>query len=126
MSAKILVVDDSPTALRLTRDALAEKGFEALTAVDGDDALEVANREHPALVVLDIVLPKKNGFQVCRKLKTDPATSAMKVILLSSKKEENDRQWGLRQGADGYVTKPYDLDELVADIDRILGEAAPN
>ena len=123
MSTKILVVDDSPTALRLTRDALAEKGFEALTAVDGDDALEVANREHPDLVVLDIVLPKKNGFQVCRKLKTDPATSAMKVILLSSKKEEHDRQWGLRQGADSYVTKPYDLDELVADIERFLGEA---
>ena len=123
MSAKILVVDDSPTALRLTRDALAEKGYDALTAVDGDDALEVAYREHPDLVVLDIVLPKKNGFQVCRKLKTDPATSAMKVILLSSKKEEHDRQWGLRQGADSYVTKPYDLDELVADIERILGAA---
>ena len=77
---KILVVDDSPTALRLTRDALAESGFDAVTARDGEEALEVAAKEHPSLVVLDIVLPKKNGFQVCRQLKTDPATQHVQVI----------------------------------------------
>ncbi len=113
---KILVVDDSPTALRLTRDALAESGFDAVTARDGEEALEVAAKEHPSLVVLDIVLPKKNGFQVCRQLKTDPATSDMKVILLSSKNQETDRFWGMKQGADGYITKPYDLDQLVSSI----------
>lgn len=121
---KILVVDDSPTALRLTRDALAENGFDAVTATDGEEALEVAAREQPSLVVLDIVLPKKNGFQVCRQLKTDPATSDMKVILLSSKNQETDRFWGLKQGADGYITKPYDLDQLVNSIKDTLQLAA--
>lgn len=121
---KILVVDDSPTALRLTRDALAENGFDAVTATDGEEALEVAAREQPSLVVLDIVLPKKNGFQVCRQLKTDPATSDMKVILLSSKNQETDRFWGLKQGADGYITKPYDLDQLVSSIKDTLQLAA--
>lgn len=124
LAPKILVVDDSPTALRMTRDALAEKGFEAVTATDGEEALAVAEHEHPALVVLDIVLPKLNGFQVCRKLKTSQSTRDMKVILLSSKREETDRQWGLRQGADAYITKPYDLDALVSSIEQMLGEVA--
>jgi twitching motility two-component system response regulator PilH len=117
---KILIVDDSPTALRMTREALIEKGFETAVAVDGEAALEVAMSEQPALVLLDIVLPKKNGFQVCRKLKTDAGTRDMKVILLSSKKEDTDREWGLRQGADAYLTKPYELDELVSHIEQIL------
>lgn len=117
---KILIVDDSPTALRMTREALIEKGFETAVAVDGEAALEAAMREQPALVLLDIVLPKKNGFQVCRKLKTDVGTRDMKVILLSSKKEDTDREWGLRQGADAYLTKPYELDELVSHIEQIL------
>lgn len=111
---KILVVDDSPTALRLTRNALAGKGFEILTAVDGEEALVVATKELPNLVLLDVILPKKNGFQVCRQLKTAAETREIKVVLVTSRAQDSDRFWGLRQGADGYLTKPFREEDLLA------------
>jgi twitching motility two-component system response regulator PilH len=116
----ILVVDDSPTDLRLIALALRRRGYRILTAADGEEALEKAVREQPRLVVLDVVLPRKNGFQVCRELKMTPATSSIRVLLLSSKNQESDRFWGLKQGADAYVTKPFDDEELLADVAMLL------
>lgn len=120
MPATVLVVDDSPTAQRLIRSAVEAGGYRVLTASDGDEAIDVAQREQPDLVVLDIILPKKNGFQVCRHLKGLPETSGIKVVLLSSKTHEMDILWGKRQGADGYLTKPFESDQLLDCIEAAL------
>ena len=116
----VLVVDDSPTAQRIIRLAVEAGGYRVLSASDGDEAIAVAMREIPDLIVLDIILPKKNGFQVCRHLKAFPETCGIKVVLLSSKNHEMDILWGKRQGADGYLTKPFDAGQLVSCIDAVL------
>ncbi|MEM8962935.1 MAG: response regulator [Acidobacteriota bacterium] len=117
---KILVVDDSPTELSLILAALDGKGFQLSTAVDGEDALEKARTESPDLILLDVILPKKNGFQVCRALKTAPDTQDVKIVMVTSKTQDSDRFWGLKQGADEYLTKPLDSDEL----DSVLAKLA--
>jgi len=91
-----------------------------LTAVDGEEAIEKAMRDKPRLVVLDIILPKKNGFQVCRQLKTTPETQDMKIVLLSSKSQDSDRFWGLKQGADAYLTKPFEDQQLLSAVAAAL------
>ena len=120
MPTTILIVDDSPTTQRIIRLAVEAGGYRVLTASDGDEAIDVAGRERPDLVVLDIILPKRNGFQVCRHLKAFPETCGIKVVLLSSKSHEMDILWGKRQGADGYLTKPFKSDQLLACIDAAL------
>ncbi|QTA86798.1 response regulator [Desulfonema magnum] len=117
---KILIVEDSPTNLRLIKDLLKTKGYKVVTAIDGEEALEKAVSEHPRLMVLDIILPKKNGFQVCRQLKTSPDTQDIKIIMLTSKTQDSDRFWGLKQGADEYMTKPFDNNELLANVAKFL------
>lgn len=116
----ILIVDDSPTELRLVTNSLQGKGFRILTATDGEKALEIASREQPDLIVLDVVLPKKNGFQVCRQLKTSEETKEIKVLMLTSKNQETDRFWGMKQGADGYMTKPFAETELMAKVNALV------
>ena len=116
----ILVVDDSPTELRYITSKLQEKGYNVITAIDGEEALEKAISENPPLMVLDIILPKKNGFQVCRQIKTSPSTKDIKIIMLSSKSQESDRFWGLQQGADEYMTKPVDDNELLGVIAKLV------
>jgi len=117
----ILVVDDSPTDLSLLLAALRPKGFRLLSAADGDEALVTARREHPDLVLLDVILPRRNGFQVCRQLKTEAETRDIKVILVTSKTQPSDRFWGLKQGADDYLTKPFTFEELLGAVERHLG-----
>jgi len=116
----ILVVDDSPTDLKLMTSPLEGKGYRVLTAVDGEEALQKASQESPHLIVLDVVLPKKNGFQVCRQLKTSPETKDIKILMLTSKTQDSDRFWGLKQGADEYMTKPFDDEEYVSIITKLL------
>jgi twitching motility two-component system response regulator PilH len=116
----ILVVDDSPTEQKMVAAALMSKGYRVITAADGDEAIEKASKEMPRLIVLDIVMPKKNGFQVCRQLKTTAATQNIKILLLSSKNQDSDRFWGMKQGADGYLTKPYVDADLVANIAKLI------
>jgi twitching motility two-component system response regulator PilH len=120
VGTKILVVEDSPTYLRQIAYLLQEKGFDIITAVDGEDALEKTLRENPDLIVLDVILPKKNGFQVCRQLKTSPETQNIKVLMLTSKSQDSDRFWGIKQGADDYMTKPFDDIELVGNVTKLL------
>lgn len=117
---KILVVDDSPTDLRVVSGALQRQGYAVATATDGDEALEKVNHDIPDLIVLDVVMPKKNGFQVCRQLKTTPATKDIKILLLTSKSQESDRYWGIKQGADGYMTKPFAEEELLTQVAELL------
>jgi twitching motility two-component system response regulator PilH len=120
MPTTILVVDDSPTEQRLVVNALAQKGYRVITAADGDEAIEKAAKELPRLVVLDVVMPKKNGFQVCRQLKTTAATQNIKVLLLTSKNQDSDKFWGLKQGADAYLTKPFDDGDLFANVLKLV------
>lgn len=118
----LLVVDDSPTGRRIVSEALRVHGYDVITAEDGEQALDLAFRRKPNLIVLDIVLPKQNGFQVCRRLKAEPHTRQVKVVLLSSKILATDKQWGMKQGADNYVTKPFEIPELLTVIDQLLAE----
>jgi twitching motility two-component system response regulator PilH len=120
MNNTILVADDSPTELKLVLNALGKKGYAIVTATDGDDALEQARKHQPRLAILDIIMPGKNGFQVTRALKTDAETSSMKVLLLSSKDQDSDKFWGMKQGADEYLTKPFDEDALLAAVARLF------
>jgi twitching motility two-component system response regulator PilH len=117
---KILVVDDSWTELTMIATPLRNSGFEVVTAVDGDEAVEKVLRERPQCIVLDVVLPKQNGFQLCRRLKNAEISKHIPIILLTSKNTPLDKSWGLRQGADLYVTKPFDADELVANVRRLV------
>jgi twitching motility two-component system response regulator PilH len=106
MKKHVLVVDDSPTDRQMVTTLLQKEGYAVTTAIDGEDALQKIAAEQPPLIVLDIVLPKMNGYQVLRQLKSAPETRNIKVILVSSKNQEADKFWGLKQGADDYIAKP--------------------
>jgi twitching motility two-component system response regulator PilH len=118
----VLVVEDSPTARRTTIDILEAAGYQVVSASDGEEALEKAEQHSPDAVVLDIVLPKKNGYQVCRHLKQDQAS--LPVLMVTAKDQEKDRIWGHRQGADAYLSKPVQQDELIRSIKSLLSESA--
>ena len=120
INPKIMVVEDSPTYLRKIANFLESLGYEIITAVDGEEALRKAMQENPGLIVLDVILPKKNGFQVCRQLKTSPATQDIKILMMTSKSQDSDRFWGLKQGADEYMTKPFDDNELETTVTNLL------
>ncbi|MBM3724111.1 MAG: response regulator [Acidobacteria bacterium] len=114
----VLVVDDSPLELQMIRETLESRGYRVVVATDGDEAIERAAAESPSVVLLDVILPKKNGFQVCRHLKAASGPHGARVILVTSKSQETDRFWGMRQGADEYLTKPLDLTQLAASVER--------
>jgi twitching motility two-component system response regulator PilH len=116
----ILLVDDSPTEIKRMQQALQGKGYNLVSAVDGEEALQKIAQQKPDLVLLDVILPKKNGFQVCRQLKTSPDTQNMKIVLISSKTQDTDRFWGLKQGADEYLTKPVSPEVLLAAVGRYV------
>jgi twitching motility two-component system response regulator PilH len=118
--SKILIVDDLPTEVQLMQSAIAGLGHSTVVATDGDQALELAKRENPDLVLLDVVLPRMDGFQVCRKIKKDPQTSRIPVILVSSKTQESDKFWGLKQGASAYICKPFSPEELADTVKKNL------
>ncbi|MCP5266413.1 MAG: response regulator [Burkholderiaceae bacterium] len=113
-SRKVLIVDDSPTERYFLADLLSKKGYEVITAESGEEAVAKAKQEKPNLVVMDVVMPGQNGFQITRALSRDPDTQAIPVIICSSKGSETDRIWGLRQGARDYLIKPIQPDELLA------------
>jgi DNA-binding response OmpR family regulator len=114
----ILVVEDSPTERQLIQRALEGLGFRVVTLADGSDIVRAVQRDKPGLILLDVVLPGANGFQLCRQLKTTPETKDVRVVLLTSKAQESDRFWGMKQGADEYLTKPFKNDDLAAAVRR--------
>lgn len=120
MKKTILVADDSPTELKIVLSALHQEGYETIIASDGEEAIEKARINRPRLAILDIVMPKKNGFQVTRQLKTEPETKDIRILLLSSKNQDSDRFWGMKQGADEYLTKPFDKKILLETIARLV------
>lgn len=124
MSQKILVVDDSPTERFFIADLLSKRGYTVVTAENGDEAVDKVKAERPSLVILDVVMPGLSGFQVARALSRDPETQGIPVILCTSKSNETDRIWGLRQGAREYVVKPIKPDELLTKVaDLVMSDA---
>ena len=118
--ARVLIVDDSPTQLTGLKRITEKLGHEVITAEDGAAGVETAKRELPDLILMDVVMPNLNGFQATRTLAKDPKTSHIPVILVTTKDQETDRVWGMRQGAKTYVTKPVDEDELIKAINEYL------
>lgn len=116
----VLVVEDSPTQREIIIDLLQGSGLTVMIATDGMEALQHMQASCPDLVVLDIVMPRMNGYEVCRKLKTDPKTQNVPVVMCSSKGEEFDRYWGMKQGADAYIVKPFQPKELLATVKQLL------
>ncbi|GAP96786.1 MULTISPECIES: response regulator transcription factor [unclassified Leptolyngbya] len=116
----VLVVEDSVTQREMITDLLKGSGIEVTIATDGVEALEHIQGQCPDLVVLDIVMPRMNGYEVCRRLKADPKTQKVPVVMCSSKGEEFDRYWGMKQGADAYIAKPFQPTELVGTVKQLL------
>jgi len=113
---KILVVDDSPTERYFLTDILIKNGFSVSTAENGEEALVKIKADKPHLILMDIVMPGQNGFQITRAITKDPDSQDVPVIICTSKGQETDRIWGLRQGARDYIVKPVDPQELLAKI----------
>ncbi|KLD77505.1 response regulator [Xanthomonas hyacinthi] len=124
--ARILIVDDSPSQLLGIQRIVEKLGHETLTATDGAAGVEAAKAALPDLVLMDVVMPNLNGFQATRTLRREPSTQNIPVILVTTKDQDTDRMWGMRQGARAYITKPFSEDELSEVIERVFsGEDAP-
>lgn len=124
MSKKILIVDDEPhirMLLEQTLEDLEDEGVELLTATNGREALEVIQEENPQLVFLDVMMPEMNGFDVCKTVKLELAIPDIYIIMLTAKGQEFDKQKGSDSGADLYMTKPFDPDEVLEQSRSILG-----
>ena len=112
----ILLVDDSKTELHFLSDLLEKRGYKVRTAEDGEEAMRRLGEETPDLILMDVVMPGQNGFQLTRAITRDPRFVNVPVIMCTSKNQETDKVWGMRQGARDYIVKPVDADELVAKI----------
>jgi two-component system alkaline phosphatase synthesis response regulator PhoP len=119
-AAKILLIDDDALLLTLLERKLAARGYQVVTATDGDAGLERARAEHPDLIVLDMMMPIMDGRQVLRTIQADPALSAIPVIMLTSRREESDIVGAIEKGAVDYQLKPFSPDELIARIGRFI------
>ncbi|HEX7079299.1 MAG TPA: response regulator [Candidatus Eisenbacteria bacterium] len=119
---KILVVDDEIYIVHILDFSLGMEGYEVVTALDGEQALEKLKTEKPDLIVLDIMMPKLDGYEVCKAVKADPATKQIPVILLSAKGRNVDQKMGFEVGADDYITKPFSPRKLVERINQLLGQ----
>jgi twitching motility two-component system response regulator PilH len=120
--ATVLIVDDSPTEVHVLKTMLEKNGFAVITATSGEQGIAVAKERKPDLVLMDIVMPGLNGFQATRQLTTNPETANIPVIIVTTKNQETDRVWGLRQGAKDYVTKPANEQEILTKIKGCLGK----
>jgi two-component system, chemotaxis family, response regulator PixH len=113
MLSTILIVEDSPSELELMSHYLKESGYEVIKATGAKEALEKASSEKLDIIVTDVVMPGMSGFELCRALKRNPSTENVPIVVCSSKNQEIDRLWAMRQGADAYITKPYTREELL-------------
>ncbi|MDH5433924.1 MAG: twitching motility response regulator PilH [Gammaproteobacteria bacterium] len=120
--SKILIVDDSPTETHILSNMLEANGYQTVTATSGEAGVDVARQEMPDLVLMDVVMPGLNGFQATRQLKKDASTAHIPVVIVTTKDQETDKIWGMRQGAKDYLTKPVDEGSLLSTIKSILGK----
>jgi twitching motility two-component system response regulator PilH len=118
--SKILIVDDSPTQRQFLGGVLAAGGYTVITADNGRDGLALARAERPGLILMDIVMPGASGFQTTRELARDPETAAIPVVMCSTKAQESDRVWALRQGARDYLIKPVEPQALLACVANLI------
>jgi twitching motility two-component system response regulator PilH len=116
---KILIVDDSATERHMLNDLLTKAGYDVVASSNGEDAIVKARQIKPDLILMDVVMPGLNGFQATRAISRDPETKSIPVIMCTSKSQETDKIWGLRQGARDYVVKPVDREELLAKISSL-------
>jgi twitching motility two-component system response regulator PilH len=116
-----MIVDDSPTEVHVMKTVLEKHGFETMSASDGTECLALARQARPDLIFMDVVMPGLNGFQATRNLSRDPATKSIPVVMVTTKNQESDRVWGMRQGAVDYLVKPIDPSDLVAKANELLG-----
>lgn len=117
---KILVVDDQVDLVKTIQFALELEGYEVLVSYNGEDALNQAQRENPDLILLDIMLPKLDGYKVCRLLKFDEQFKHIPILMVTAKTQEKDKILGVETGADEYITKPFDIDDLIGKIKKYL------
>lgn len=121
MSYKILVADDEPNIVLSLEFLMQQAGFEVRTVSDGEAALAAMESETPDLVLLDVMMPKRDGYEVCQSIRQNPAWKDVRVVMLTAKGRDVEREKGLAMGADDYVTKPFATQELVAKVNEILG-----
>lgn len=120
MSKRILLVDDEPSILLSLEFLMEQEGYDVQTATDGDEALQAVSEKLPDLILLDIMMPKRDGFEVCQTIRANPDWKETKIILLTAKGREVDQEKGLALGADDYITKPFATQELVKKVKMIL------
>ncbi len=120
MSHKVLIADDEPNILISLEFLMKREGYTVLLARDGDEALALIRSERPALVLLDVMMPGKSGFEVCQAVRADEALAGVKILMLTAKGRDTDVAQGLGVGADGYVTKPFSTKDLAARVRQML------
>ncbi len=123
MTKKILVVDDEPNIVVSLEFLLKKEGFEVAVAVDGEDALQKVASFQPDLVLLDIMMPKKSGYEVCEALRADPAHAGLQIVMVTAKGRDTEVAKGMAIGANAYITKPFSTKDLVAKVKSLLGVA---
>lgn len=120
--ARVLIIDDSPTELHLFQNMLEKAGFDTLVADSGEEGIRQAKSAKPNCILMDVVMPGMNGFQATRQLTKDPSTASIPVIMITSKDQETDKIWGMRQGAVEYLVKPVADKELIALINTVMAD----
>lgn len=122
----VLVVDDSHSLRQMIVDILVKKGLKVFEAANGKEAQEQLNQQVPDLVITDLIMPEMNGYELCRWIKNNPSTKDIPVLICSTKSEEFDRHWGMKQGADAYLTKPFQATEMLQTIKFLLQNKRKN
>ncbi|HEY9704154.1 MAG TPA: response regulator [Allocoleopsis sp.] len=117
---KVLVVEDTPSELELVSTYLKDSGYSVVVAIDAKTAITKALEQKPDIIVTDVVMPGMSGFELCRSLKNNPETKAIPIIICSSKNQEIDRLWGMKQGANFYLVKPFTKDELIRAVKSLV------
>ena len=118
--AKVMVVDDAYSELKLMESILRNAGHQVVSLIDGEELEDKVSLERPDVLLLDIILPKRNGFEILRSLKKNERTKGTPIVLVSSKNQESDKAWGKRQGADDYLPKPFTSDQLLTMVGRFV------
>jgi twitching motility two-component system response regulator PilH len=124
--ARVLIVDDSPSQLMAMKKIMEKLGHEVISAEDGAQGVEVAKREMPDLILMDVVMPNLNGFQATRSISKDAATAHIPIVLVTTKDQVTDKVWGLRQGAKAYLTKPVNEAALTSLVRDLLAGVTPD
>lgn len=117
----ILLVEDTLSEMELMTHYLRQSGYSVISAVSAKEALSIAIQQKPDVIVTDIVMPGMSGFELCRNLKKHPATEKVPIVICTSKNQEIDRLWGMKQGADAYITKPFTREQLIRAIRSVAG-----